>query len=66
MAQPLADALPKLDDLYAGLATLLDSVRGLGAQVRSLITPDGRVTIDQSAVEIVAPQLCIPVPGRDC
>jgi phospholipid/cholesterol/gamma-HCH transport system substrate-binding protein len=66
MAQPLADALPKLDDLYGGLATLLDSVRGLGAQVRSLITPDGHATIDQSATAIVAPQLCIPVPGRDC
>lgn len=66
MAQPLAESIPKLDELFTRLGTLLDSIRGLGQQLRSLITPQGGVAIDQSAALVEAPQLCIPVPGRIC
>lgn len=65
LAQPIADALPQLEELGQRLGALLDSIRGFGERLQSLITPEG-VVVDQSAATITAPALCIPTPGRSC
>ena len=66
MAQPLADSMPTLDELGSRLGQLLESVKSMIGQLQPLITPTGNVAIDQSAVTVPAPALCIPVPGREC
>ncbi|WP_157121885.1 MlaD family protein [Nocardia violaceofusca] len=65
MAAPLADALPKLDEIGAKLEALLDSLRGIGAQLQPLASAQG-LTIDQSATTITGADICVPVPGRAC
>ncbi|WP_405166488.1 hypothetical protein OG203_16185 [Nocardia sp. NBC_01499] len=66
MAQGLADAIPKLDEIGAELGALLDSIAALERQVQPLLTAPGGVTIDQSSATISVAALCVPVPGRTC
>ncbi|WP_405492766.1 MlaD family protein [Nocardia sp. NBC_00511] len=66
MAQGLADAIPKLDDIGAKLSALLGSVKALGTALQPLTTEPGGMTIDQSSITISTAGLCVPVPGRDC
>ncbi|MGV9675674.1 MlaD family protein [Nocardia sp. NPDC003482] len=65
-AQPLADAMPKLQELANGLGSLLDSLRGLEQRVLPLLPPGGGVTIDQSGTTIQPAAFCVPVPGGGC
>ncbi|WP_084534531.1 MlaD family protein [Nocardia yamanashiensis] len=65
MAVPLADSLPKLDEIGTKLQALLDSLRGIGAQLQPLISAQG-LSLDQSATTITGAAICVPVPGRVC
>ncbi|MFC4372919.1 MlaD family protein [Nocardia halotolerans] len=64
-AQPLADAVGKLDALATHLGSLFDAVRALEQRLLPLLTVDG-VHIDRSAVTIVPERICVPVPGGGC
>lgn len=65
LAQPIADALPQLRELADKLGALLDSVRAFGERLQPVATSQG-LAVDQSAATILAPALCIPIPGRGC
>ena len=66
MAQPLADAIPRLDEIGGKFSVLADSLHEFGQRLIGLVTPAGTVDIDQSGTTIDAPALCIPTPGRTC
>ncbi|MGW6728565.1 MlaD family protein [Nocardia sp. NPDC055029] len=65
-AQPLADAIPALEQLGGRLGELLDSVRALQERLLALLPADGGVTVDQSGATIQVPAVCIPLPGGGC
>ncbi|PXX58456.1 phospholipid/cholesterol/gamma-HCH transport system substrate-binding protein [Nocardia tenerifensis] len=65
MAGPLADSLPKLDEIGTKLQALLDSLRGIGAQLQPLVSAQG-LSLDQSATTLTGTDICVPVPGRVC
>ncbi|MFD3746351.1 MlaD family protein [Nocardia sp. NPDC058633] len=65
-AQPLADAIPALEELGARLGTLLDSVRALGQRLLPLMPAGGGVSIDQSSATVQLPAVCVPLPGGGC
>ncbi|MFD4431428.1 MlaD family protein [Nocardia sp. NPDC058497] len=65
-AQPLADAIPALEQLGGRLGELLDSVRALQQRFLPLLPADGGVTVDQSGATIQVPAVCIPLPGGGC
>ncbi|MFI6771556.1 MlaD family protein [Nocardia sp. NPDC050412] len=65
-AQPLADAIPKLQELGGRLGALVDSLRGLEQRLLPLMSAGGGVTVDQAAVTIPLPAVCVPVPGGGC
>lgn len=60
-AQPLADAVPKLQELGQRLGTLLDSLRAFEQRLLPLLPDGGGVSVDQSALTV-----CVPVPGGGC
>lgn len=64
--QPLADAIPPLEQLGARLGALLDAVRALQHRLAPLLPAGGGITIDQSAATLPVPALCIPLPGGAC
>ncbi|MCU1646252.1 MAG: mammalian cell entry protein [Nocardia sp.] len=66
MATQLAAAVPELQSLGARLDSLVASIHGLLTGVRKFVLPSGEVGVDQSAITISAPALCIPVPGKGC
>lgn len=65
-AQPLADAIPALEQLGGRLGELLDAVRALQQRLLPLLPADGGVTVDQSGATIPVPAVCIPLPGGGC
>ncbi|MQY25921.1 MlaD family protein [Nocardia aurantia] len=65
-ARPLADAVPKLEQLGTGMNALLDSLRGLEQRLLPYLPPGGGVTVDQSAATIAPPAICVPIPGGSC
>ncbi|MEU4650083.1 MlaD family protein [Nocardia fluminea] len=65
-AQPLADAIPALEELGGRLGTLLDSVRGLQQRLLPLMQAGGGVGVDQSGATIQLPAVCVPLPGGGC
>ncbi|MEV6071394.1 MlaD family protein [Nocardia sp. NPDC052001] len=65
MAQPVADAIPRLHEIGDKLGTLLDGLRAFGQRLQPLVGDQG-LTIDQSGTTVQATAPCIPVPGRSC
>ncbi|MEV6225601.1 MlaD family protein [Nocardia fluminea] len=65
-AQPLADAVPALEELGGRLGTLLDSVRALQQRLLPLMQAGGGVAVDQSGATIQLPAVCVPLPGGGC
>ncbi|WP_225728611.1 MULTISPECIES: MlaD family protein [unclassified Nocardia] len=66
LAQQLADALPRLEQLGQQLQPMIDSVHDLQAKVRQWL-PDGGVVVDQSGRTVQAPAgVCVPLPGKAC
>ncbi|MFG1774461.1 MlaD family protein [Nocardia salmonicida] len=65
-AQPLADAIPALEQLGARLGALLESVRAFEQRLLPLMPADGGVSVDQSGATIQLPALCVPLPGGGC
>ncbi|NNH72744.1 MCE family protein [Nocardia uniformis] len=67
--QPIVDklleALPQLKDLGARVDEAGTSIGDLRQRLQAAMTPEGPA-IDQSAITIAAPSLCVPVPGRGC
>ncbi|TLG05294.1 MCE family protein [Nocardia cyriacigeorgica] len=65
-AQPLADAIPRLQQLGDHLGGLLDSIRTLEQRLLPFLPPGGGMTVDQSAATIRPSSFCVPVPGGTC
>ncbi|WP_067902728.1 MlaD family protein [Nocardia vaccinii] len=59
MGPSLQTLLRQLDQAVASLNTARD-------KIQSAISPGGGLTIDQSAVTLAAPAVCVPVPGMRC
>ncbi|MBL1074245.1 MCE family protein [Nocardia sp. 2] len=66
LADKLAEAVPQLEDLGRRLDQSLTWLGELATRLRAAVTPEGGVTVDQSAVTLSATQVCIPLPGRAC
>ena len=66
IAQPLADTIPKLEQLGVKLGDLLDSLKNLEGRLVQYMPPQGGVTVDQSAATIRPGNVCVPVPGGSC
>lgn len=64
--QPLADAIPALEELGGRLGTLLNSVRALQERLLPLLPAEGGVSVDQSGATIPLPAVCVPLPGGGC
>ncbi|MEV6773750.1 MlaD family protein [Nocardia sp. NPDC051030] len=68
--QPLVDklleALPQLKDLGSRLDQVVSSLTGIRLRLQNAVTPADGISIDQSAVTVAAPVVCVPVPGRGC
>ncbi|MBC7303450.1 MAG: MCE family protein [Nocardia sp.] len=64
--QPLADAIPALEELGGRLGALLDSVRALQQRLLPLLPDGGGVSVDQSGATIQLPAVCVPLPGGGC
>lgn len=65
-ARALTEAMSTLGALDAELGKLLDAVHGFSDQVGPLVANTGGLAVDQSGTTIVAPGVCVPVPGRNC
>lgn len=65
-AQPLADAIPALEELGGRLAILSDSVRALMERLLPLLPAGGGVSVDQSGATIPLPAVCVPLRGGGC
>ncbi len=63
-AQPLADAVPKLQELDKRMGALLDSLHTFEQRVTPFVQPGGGLTIDQSGATVT--DVCVPVPGGGC
>ncbi|MFF1751699.1 MlaD family protein [Nocardia sp. NPDC058244] len=63
-AQPLADAIPSLEQLGGRLGALLDAVRSLQELLAPLLPEGGGIAIDHSGATL--PAVCIPLPGGAC
>lgn len=63
-AQPLADAVPKLQQLGDRMNTLLNSLHTFEQRVTPFVQPGGGLTIDQSGATIT--DVCVPPPGGAC
>ncbi|MFD9550526.1 MlaD family protein [Nocardia salmonicida] len=65
-AQPLADAVPALEQLGGRLGALLDAVRAFEQRLLPLMPAGGGVSVDQSGATIQLPAVCVPLPGGVC
>ncbi|MEV4208218.1 MlaD family protein [Nocardia salmonicida] len=65
-AQPLADAIPALEQLGGRLGALLDAVRAFEQRLLPLMPAGGGVSVDQSGATIQLPAVCVPLPGGGC
>ncbi|MFE9789449.1 MlaD family protein [Nocardia salmonicida] len=65
-AQPLADAIPALEQLGGRLGALLDAVRAFEQRLLPLMPAGGGVSVDQSGATIPLPAVCVPLPGGGC
>ncbi|MFD4405457.1 MlaD family protein [Nocardia sp. NPDC058499] len=63
-AQPLADAIPKLQGLGERMGTLLDSLRTFQQRLLPLMPPEGGISVDQSSATVTG--ICVPLPGGGC
>lgn len=63
-AQPLADTIPKLQELGDRMGALLDSLRTFEQRLLPLMPPGGGVAVDQSGA--TATGFCVPLPGGRC
>ncbi|MFJ4651410.1 MlaD family protein [Nocardia sp. NPDC088792] len=62
----LNDALTQLEQLGQKFTPTLTAAQELQKKLSDLVIPDGGVTVDQSQQTVTVPQVCIPVPGKDC
>ncbi|WP_405134831.1 MlaD family protein [Nocardia sp. NBC_01388] len=66
--EPLADkleqAVPQLEDLGRRFDQALNSLGEIKTRLQG--AAGAGVTIDQSGITVAAPQVCIPLPGREC
>ncbi|MGI5217830.1 MlaD family protein [Nocardia sp. CA-290969] len=65
-AQPLAEAIPQLQQLGDRLGALLDALRSAEQRLLPFLPPGEGVMVDQSAATIQAAGFCVPVPGGTC
>ncbi|MFE6861820.1 MlaD family protein [Nocardia sp. NPDC057668] len=63
-AQPLADAIPPLEQLATRLGELIVSLKAMGDKLLPLLPPEGGISVDQSAATVAG--ICVPVPGGVC
>ncbi|MBF6487099.1 MCE family protein [Nocardia otitidiscaviarum] len=68
--EPLADqlvrAVPQLEELGRRIDASLHSLGLLRTRLRAAVTPEHGLGVDQSAITVEAPPVCVPVPGRRC
>ncbi|MEU1209587.1 MlaD family protein [Nocardia sp. NPDC005825] len=65
----LTDAITQLEQLGQKFEPTLAAAQGLQKKLSELVIPDGGVQIDQSRQTVTLPaqpQVCVPVPGKDC
>ncbi|GAB0107737.1 MCE family protein [Nocardia sp. JMUB6875] len=62
----LNDAITRLEQLGQKFEPILSGAQGLQQKLSDLVIPDGGVRIDQSGQTVTLPQVCIPLPGKDC
>nr|WP_232541859.1 MlaD family protein [Nocardia bovistercoris] len=65
-AQPLAAAVPRLEELAARLGALLESLRSFEQRLLTVASPQGGLAIDQSAATLRVGGICVPIPGGNC
>ncbi|GAB2564275.1 MlaD family protein [Nocardia heshunensis] len=62
----LTDAVTELEQLGEKFAPTLTAAQELQKKLSDLVIPDGGVKVDQSGQTVTLPQVCIPLPGKDC
>nr|WP_232541651.1 MlaD family protein [Nocardia bovistercoris] len=65
-ARPLADAIPKLEELGGYLDTLFDSLRAMSDKLLPLTKGGNGFAVDQSAARVPVTRICVPIPGGGC
>lgn len=62
----LNDAITQLEELGTRFEPTLAAAQSMQGKFAALVIPDGGVQIDQSQQTVTLPQVCVPVPGKDC
>jgi phospholipid/cholesterol/gamma-HCH transport system substrate-binding protein len=57
---------PAMRELLSRTDQALATLRDLQTELLGAISPQDGVNLDQSAISLAAPTVCIPVPGRKC
>ncbi|MBF6231348.1 MlaD family protein [Nocardia farcinica] len=71
-ANQLSAAIGRLTEMGGTLEPVIATTRELGEKLRTLVIPEEGLVIDQSAQTVPAPaglelpDVCVPVPGRQC
>ncbi|MGV9408424.1 MlaD family protein [Nocardia sp. NPDC003693] len=63
-AQPLADAIPPLEQLVTRLGELVESLKAMGDKLLPLMPAGDGITVDHSATTLRG--VCVPIPGGAC
>lgn len=66
LADKIAEAVPQLEDLGKRIDQALTALADLRTRLVAAVTPENGLTVDQSALTVTAPQMCIPLPGKGC
>ncbi|MFF0637891.1 MlaD family protein [Nocardia sp. NPDC004151] len=65
----LTDAITRLEQLGRKFEPTLNAAQDLQKKLSDLMIPDGGITVDHSRQTVTLPaqpQVCVPVPGKDC
>ncbi|MFI6866481.1 MlaD family protein [Nocardia sp. NPDC050406] len=66
LADKLVEAVPQLEDLGRRIDQALTGLADLRTRLVAAVTPQDGLTVDQSALTVTAPTVCIPLPGQGC
>ncbi|QLY29566.1 MlaD family protein [Nocardia huaxiensis] len=66
LADKLAESVPQLEDLGRRFDQAITNLGQIKTRLAGAVTPQDGVVLDQSALTVTAPELCVPLPGKGC
>ncbi|GAB4586226.1 MlaD family protein [Nocardia sp. IFM 10818] len=66
LADKLAESVPALEDLGRRFDQALTGLGAIKTRLTTAVTPQDGLVVDQSAITLTGPSVCVPLPGRSC